>query len=73
MEKVKLPKDVAIALDQVIKKRGRGWCQNLPVISNAAKNNHDLKILVYFIKSNEKGYETLQKATYVGYEAERTT
>ncbi|WP_332693902.1 hypothetical protein [Halalkalibacter lacteus] len=68
--KVLLPKKVAIALESVIGERGKSWAQNLPAVSNAAKSNRDLKVLVDYIKVNESGYETLQAATYVGYKVD---
>ncbi|ARK31865.1 hypothetical protein [Halalkalibacter krulwichiae] len=67
VERVLLPKKVALALEAVIHDRGKAWSRNIPGMSNASKSNRDFKILIDYIKNNETGLERLQEATYVGY------
>ncbi|MEJ9310370.1 hypothetical protein P4655_03250 [Priestia megaterium] len=72
MRKVKLPVDVARALNYTLNKRGKGWTRNMPELSNAAKRNPQYAAIVGFIKEKEGNYELLQDATVLGFDYDAT-
>jgi hypothetical protein len=72
MAKLKLPKDVAIALERVINERGKAWAWNMPSLHNAAKKDKNLKKLLDYMGDDKERYETLQEATYNGFEYDAT-
>lgn len=72
MKKVKLPADVAKALNYTLNKRGKGWTRNIPGLSNAAKNNKQYATIINFMKAQKGNYEILQTATVIGFEYDAT-
>lgn len=72
MDKIKLPADVAKALEQIMEEYGKGWSKNYPAIGKAVKKTKPYTAIVNFVKAKEENYELLQEATFNGFECDAT-
>ncbi|MDQ0245245.1 adenine C2-methylase RlmN of 23S rRNA A2503 and tRNA A37 [Bacillus fengqiuensis] len=72
MDKIKLPMDVAKALEQIMEEYGKGWSKNYPVMGKAVKKNKPYTTIVNFVKAKGENYELLQEATFNGFEYDAT-
>jgi hypothetical protein len=70
MDKIKLPADVAKALEQIMSEHGKGWSKNYPEMGKTVKKNKSYATIVNFVKAKEKNYELLQEATFNGFESD---
>ncbi|HWO97602.1 MAG TPA: hypothetical protein VNM45_14975 [Bacillus sp. (in: firmicutes)] len=68
MDKIKLPMDVAKALEQIMTEYGKGWSKNYPSIGKTVKKNKPYATIVNFVKAKDENYELLQEATFNGFE-----
>lgn len=72
MAKIKLPADVAKALEQIIAEYGKGWSKNYPEMGKSVKKTKPYNTIVNFVKAKKEHYELLQEATFNGFEYDAT-
>lgn len=72
MVKVRLPLEIAKALDYTIKNRGKSWMRNYPNMGKVAKTNSQYATIVRYVQEDDKNFEILQNATVNGFEYDLT-
>lgn len=68
MDKIKLPTDVAKALEHTIMEYGKSWSKNYQSMGKTVKKHKPYATIVNFVKAKEENYELLQEATFNGFE-----